>query len=75
MSEEINHDRRRFVASVSMSLGLVSVGIAGSFVQQATAAGLQLPSEGEMPSLAGATGWLRLAAADSARAARKSRPD
>ena len=52
MSEEIKHDRRTFLRRL--------VRQDGSVVQQATAAGLQLPIEGELPSLGSATGWLNL---------------
>jgi thiol-disulfide isomerase/thioredoxin len=58
MSEEINHDRRRFLGTAAMTIAAASVGMIGSGAQQATPAGLQLPVEGELPSLSGATGWL-----------------
>lgn len=58
MFEEIKHDRRRFLRSGAMSIVAVSLGMMGSVIQPATAAVLQLPIEGELPSLAGATSWL-----------------
>ena len=54
MSEEIKHDRRTFVRTVAISIAAASLGRMGSVVQQATAAGLQLPTEGQMPSFGGA---------------------
>jgi thiol-disulfide isomerase/thioredoxin len=58
MSEEINHDRRRFFGTAAMAIAAASLGIFGSLVQQATPATVQLPVEGELPSLDSATGWL-----------------
>ena len=49
---------RRFLRAGAMSIAAASLGIFGSVIQQATAAGLQLPVEGELPSLGSATGWL-----------------
>ncbi len=58
MSDEINHDRRRFFNTVAMTIAAAQFGIMGSVMQQATAAAVQLPIEGELPSLGGVTGWL-----------------
>jgi hypothetical protein len=58
MSEEINHDRRRFLTTAAMTIAATTLGIFGPMVQQVAPAGLQLPIEGEMPSLGSATGWL-----------------
>ncbi len=58
MSEEINHDRRRFFGTVTMTIAAATVGMIGSGAQQTTRAAVQLPVEGELPSLGGATGWL-----------------
>jgi len=58
MSEEINHDRRRFLTTAAMAIAATSLGTFGPVVQQVAPAGLQLPIEGEMPSLANASGWL-----------------
>jgi hypothetical protein len=58
MSEEINLDRRRFLRTAATTIAAASVIVIGSVVQQATAAGVQLPVEGELPSLGSATGWL-----------------
>ncbi len=58
MSEEINHDRRRFLTAAALILGATSLNIFGPVVQQVAPAGRQLPIEGELPSLGGATGWL-----------------
>jgi thiol-disulfide isomerase/thioredoxin len=58
MSEELNYDRRRFIAAAAMTVAAVPLGAAGCAVQRMTQAGTQLPVEGELPSLGGATGWL-----------------
>ena len=58
MSEEINHDRRRFLDTAAMTIAATSLDIFGPMVQQVAPAGLQLPIEGELPSLGSATGWL-----------------
>lgn len=57
MSEEIKHDRRSFLHAGVMSVAAV-LGMTGSMVPPVTAAALQLPVEGELPSLGGATDWL-----------------
>lgn len=58
MSEEINYDRRRLLGTLAMSIAAASVGMISSGAQQATPAAVELPIEGELPSLDGATGWL-----------------
>ena len=58
MSEDINHDRRRLVGTAAMTIGAASLGMFDSVVPRVTSAGRQLPVEGEMPSLARATGWI-----------------
>jgi thiol-disulfide isomerase/thioredoxin len=58
MSEDINHDRRRFFGTAAMTIAVASLGMIGSLVQQVTPAAVQLPVEGELPSLGSATGWL-----------------
>jgi hypothetical protein len=59
MSEEINHNRRRFLRVGAMSVAAASLGIMGSVMQQpAMTAEVRLPVEGEFPSLGGANGWL-----------------
>jgi hypothetical protein len=58
MSEELNYDRRRFIATAAMTVAAVPLGAAGCAVQRMTRAEAQLPVEGELPSLGGATGWL-----------------
>jgi thiol-disulfide isomerase/thioredoxin len=58
MSEEINHDRRRFLTTAATTIAATSFGIFGPVVQQVAPAGLQLPIEGELPSLGSATEWL-----------------
>jgi len=58
MSEEIKHDRRSFLLAGALSIAAASLGLMGSVMDQATAAEVQLPIEGDLPSLGGATGWL-----------------
>jgi thiol-disulfide isomerase/thioredoxin len=58
MSEELNYDRRRFLGAAAMAVAAVPFGAAGCAVQRLTRAEAQLPVEGELPSLGGATGWL-----------------
>ena len=58
MSEEFNRDRRRFLAAAAMTVAAVPFGVNGCAVQRMTSETTQLPIEGEMPSLGGATGWL-----------------
>jgi thiol-disulfide isomerase/thioredoxin len=58
MSEEIKHDRRSFLLAGGLSIAAASLGLMGSVMDQATAAEVQLPIEGDLPSLGGATGWL-----------------
>ena len=58
MFEEIKHDRRRFLLAGALSIAATSLGLMDSVMDQATAAEVQLPIEGALPSLGGATGWL-----------------
>src|SRR5437016_2011101 len=58
MSEEINHDRRRFLGTAAMAVAASRLGMFGPAVRQMTAAAVQLPDEGELPSLSSATAWL-----------------
>lgn len=58
MSEEINHNRRRFLTAAAMTVAAVQLDMTGCVVQRMTGAAAQLPSEGELPPLNGATGWL-----------------
>ena len=57
MSEEINHDRRRFLGAAAMSIAAARFGMIGRAKAQSIAA-VQLPDQGELPSLGSATGWL-----------------
>ena len=54
MSKEINYDRRRFLRAAAMTIAAVQLG-QFSTISSATA---HLGTEGELPSLSGATGWL-----------------
>jgi len=58
MSAGIDRDRRRFLASSVITMTAASLGIIGSSAQTAIPAEIKLPIEGELPTLAGATGWL-----------------
>jgi thiol-disulfide isomerase/thioredoxin len=58
MSEEFNHNRRRFLAAAAMTAAAVPFGVTGCASQRTTSASAQLPDEGELPSFGGATGWL-----------------
>ena len=58
MSRDIDRDRRRFLATAALTIAAAQLGLIGPSVQQASPAELQLPIEGELPSLGGATGWL-----------------
>ena len=53
MSEAIDHQRRRFVGAAAMTFAAVPLGMFGSPVQ--------LPIEGDLPALRGATTWLNSA--------------
>ena len=58
MSEGLNHERRRFLAAAAMTVAAVPFGVNGCAARRMTRADSQLPVEGEMPPLGGATGWL-----------------
>ena len=58
MSDRINHNRRHFLTAAAMTVAVVPLGVTGCAVQRMTRAEPQLPVEGELPSLGGATGWL-----------------
>src|ERR687889_633951 len=58
MSEEFNHNRRRFIAAAAMAVAAVPFGVNGCGVERMTSASARLPDEGEMPSLGGAGAWL-----------------
>src|SRR5215211_3437067 len=58
MSEKLNHDRRRFLAAAAMTVAAAPFGVSGCAARLTTSAEAQLPVEGELPSLGGATGWL-----------------
>ncbi|HEV2863680.1 MAG TPA: thioredoxin family protein, partial [Pyrinomonadaceae bacterium] len=58
MSEGLNHNRRRFLAAAAVAAAAVPFGVTGCAVQRMTGASAQLPDEGELAPLGGATGWL-----------------
>ncbi|HEX8399999.1 MAG TPA: thioredoxin family protein [Pyrinomonadaceae bacterium] len=58
MSEQINHHRRNFLTTAFKTVAAVQLGTLGCTIQNATPAAIQLPTEGELPSLGGATAWL-----------------
>jgi thiol-disulfide isomerase/thioredoxin len=57
MSVEISLDRRRFLANAVITIGAAGLSIAGCAYAESPAA-VRLLSEGELPQLSGATGWL-----------------
>jgi thiol-disulfide isomerase/thioredoxin len=57
MSEAIDHDRRRFLGAVALTLAAAQFGVTGCASAQSGSA-IRLPSEGSLPSLTGATSWL-----------------
>jgi hypothetical protein len=58
MPGEINYNRRRFLTAAAMAIAAAPLGMIGCTVQSVTPAAAQLPVEGELPSLQGATEWL-----------------
>src|SRR6185295_3072399 len=58
MDEEIISDRRRFLSTAAMSVISARLGVLGSWGKLMARTTLQLSTEGELPSLGGATGWL-----------------
>ena len=58
MPEELNRGRRHFLAAAVMAVAAAPFGVTGCAVRRTTSAPGQLPDEGELPSLGGATGWL-----------------
>jgi thiol-disulfide isomerase/thioredoxin len=58
MSDRFNPNRRGFLAAMTMTVATIPFSVAGCAVQPITRAVSQLPVEGELPSLGGATGWL-----------------
>jgi thiol-disulfide isomerase/thioredoxin len=59
MSEERKYDRRNFLGTIAMTIA-APFGIAGSMrlTSRKTVPAVYLPSEGDLPSLGGATEWL-----------------
>jgi thiol-disulfide isomerase/thioredoxin len=58
MSEDLNYDRRRFLAAAAMAAAAVPFGVTGCAAWRTTGAQGQLPVEGDLPSLGGANAWL-----------------
>src|SRR5207247_6460945 len=58
MAEDINDDRRRFLATAAMTVAGAQLGMIGSANAQSSTIKPQLPIEGELPSLGSATEWL-----------------
>lgn len=58
MPEKIDHERRRFLGGAAMLVAAAGFGALGCAARQETAAMIQLPVEGELPSLEGANEWL-----------------
>jgi len=57
MFEEINHNRRRFIGTVVMTVAAAQLGMIGCAKAESSAT-VRLPVEGNFPSLGGATEWL-----------------
>jgi thiol-disulfide isomerase/thioredoxin len=57
MSEQINHDRRRFLGGAAMTVAAAGLGIIGGKSGRCAAVS-SLSVESDMPPLAGAIGWL-----------------
>ncbi len=58
MFEEINHDRRLFLATAAKIFAAAQIGMLGCTPKQSAFLNLQIPAKGEMPSLRGANEWL-----------------
>jgi thiol-disulfide isomerase/thioredoxin len=58
MYEEINHNRRRFLAAAAMTMAGTQLGLIGFAGTHSGPAVDRLPVEGNLPTLAGASGWL-----------------
>ncbi|NEQ18562.1 MAG: thioredoxin family protein [Microcoleus sp. SIO2G3] len=58
MSEEINRNRRSFLATTVLTIAATQLGRLDRTKQHATPATAELPIEGELPSLGGAIAWL-----------------
>ena len=73
MPEEPDHRRRRFLAAAAMTVAAIPLGLTGCAGLRATGASAQLPDEGKLPSLGGATEWLNSqpTASSRRRASRK----
>jgi hypothetical protein len=56
--EEINPNRRYFLTTMIKTIAATQLSRLGSTKQHATPARAELPIEGELPSLVGATTWL-----------------
>jgi thiol-disulfide isomerase/thioredoxin len=69
MSDRINHERRRFLGAAAVTIAATQLGMTGCGARQTMRAAVELPVEGELPSLGGATGWLNSqpSAADALR--------
>lgn len=58
MPVETNQQRRRLIGSAAMAIAALPLSLTGCVVQRTMRAEAQLPVEGELPSLGGATGWI-----------------
>jgi thiol-disulfide isomerase/thioredoxin len=58
MYEAIIYDRRGFFSAAAMTAAAARLGVIGSAMEQMACAASRLTSEGEMPSLGGATQWI-----------------
>jgi thiol-disulfide isomerase/thioredoxin len=58
VSEEINPNRRYFLTTMIKTIAATQLGMLACTKQHATSATAELPIEGKLPSLVGATAWL-----------------
>jgi thiol-disulfide isomerase/thioredoxin len=58
MYEEINQNRRRFLATAAMTMAATQLGLIGFARAYSSTAVDRLPVEGKLPSLGGSSGWL-----------------
>jgi thiol-disulfide isomerase/thioredoxin len=57
MYEEINHNRRRFLAAAAMTMAGAQLGLIGLAKERPAFPADRLPIEGKLPSLTGASAW------------------
>jgi thiol-disulfide isomerase/thioredoxin len=58
MHEAMTYDRRGFFSAAAITAAAARLGVIGSAINQIACAATRLASEGDMPSLSGATQWI-----------------